>query len=64
MDSKRIASNAKDDPKTHLTMVNHAFQLIEDDILDQVEVFKKIYIEDKDTYKELVDKLKSKNLYD
>jgi len=45
-------------------MVNHAFELIKNDIVEPNELFKKIYVEDVDTYKGLVVKLKAEQIYD
>lgn len=64
MNSDKITASAWNDPTTHLTMVNHAFELIKNDIVEPNELFKKIYVEDVDTYKALVLKLKAEQIYD
>lgn len=64
MDSAKITASAWNDPDNHLTMVNHALQLIKDNLVEQNELFKKIFIEDVDTYNALVQKLKAESIYD
>ena len=62
--SNKIKQSLESDPITHLTMVNHAVELIKANKVDQNEIFWKLYKEDYDAYKELVEKLQTLKIYE
>lgn len=63
-DSKKITQIADSNPVDHLSMVNHALQLIKEWKVSQNAVFWKIYRESKEFYTELKMKLETARIYD
>lgn len=63
-DSSKLAWSVDNDKWTHITMVDHAFKLIKNWVVEQNELFTKIAEQDRFLYESLISKIKNDNTVD